>query len=124
MQQLYPAITSSTTASSFSTHQRQQHRHRLQIHNMWRCNRMLPARLLRGLFARPERLPSTGVALERYMAIDTAHAPSYALPDTECANVYIQQAVGTRFIILRPTNECRHKCRTLSVRLPQSFVRK
>ncbi|KAH8416728.1 hypothetical protein KR222_000278 [Zaprionus bogoriensis] len=91
-------------------------------HNLWRCNRMLPARLLRPIFARPMRLPSMGVALERYVAIDTAQAPAYTLPETECPNVYVQQAVGTRFIILRPTSECRQRCRTLSIRLTQSFV--
>ncbi|XP_034670909.1 uncharacterized protein LOC117903173 [Drosophila subobscura] len=93
-----------------------------QAHNLWRCNRMLPARLLRPIFARPSRLPSLAVALERYMAIDTAQAPAYTLPETECPNVYVHQAVGTRFIILRPTSECRHRCRTLSIRLTQSFV--
>ncbi|XP_017013054.2 uncharacterized protein [Drosophila takahashii] len=93
-----------------------------QAHSLWRCNRMLPARLLRPIFARPTRLPSMGVALERYVAIDTAQAPAYTLPETECPNVYVHQAVGTRFIILRPTSECRHRCRTLSLRLTQSFV--
>ncbi|XP_020803740.1 uncharacterized protein LOC110180417 [Drosophila serrata] len=93
-----------------------------QAHNLWRCNRMLPARLLRPIFARPTRLPSMGVALERYIAIDTAQAPAYTLPETECPNVYVHQAVGTRFIILRPTSECRHRCRTLSLRLTQSYV--
>ncbi|XP_037931832.1 uncharacterized protein LOC119666623, partial [Teleopsis dalmanni] len=93
----------------------------LQAHHLWRCNRMMPARLLRPLFA-STRLPNTGIALERYMSIDTAKASAYTLPETECANVYVQQAQGSRFIILRPTSECRHKCRTLSMRLPQSFV--
>lgn len=110
--------------------QHQQHRHHHDnfvhlstAHNLWRCNRMLPARLLRPIFARPLRLPSMSVALERYVAIDTAQAPAYTLPDTECPNVYVHQAVGTRFIILRPTSECRQRCRTLSMRLSQSFVR-
>uniref|UniRef100_A0A1I8Q8X2 Uncharacterized protein n=1 Tax=Stomoxys calcitrans TaxID=35570 RepID=A0A1I8Q8X2_STOCA len=92
-----------------------------QTHNLWRCNRMLPARLLRSFISRPTKLPSS-LALERYMAIDTNMAPSYTLPDTECPHVYIQQTVGSRFIILRPTSECRHRCRTLSMRLPQSYV--
>ncbi|KAI9582026.1 uncharacterized protein LOC119637482 [Glossina fuscipes] len=92
-----------------------------QSHNLWRCNRMLPARLLRQLIARPSTLPNS-LALERFMAIDTPQAPSYTLPDTECPHAYVQQALGNRFIILRPTSECRHRCRTLSMRLPQSFV--
>ncbi|ALC49049.1 CG4558 [Drosophila busckii] len=91
-------------------------------HNLWRCNRMLPVRLLRPIFARPLRLSSMGVALERYVAMDTAKAPAYTLPETECPNVYVHQAVGTRFIILRPTSECRQRCRTLSLRLAPSFV--
>ncbi|XP_075155278.1 uncharacterized protein LOC142228675 [Haematobia irritans] len=92
-----------------------------ETHNLWRCNRMLPARLLRSIISRPTKLPSS-LALERFMAIDTARYPSYTLPDTECPHVYIQQSLGSRFIILRPTSECRHRCRTLSMRLPQSFV--
>lgn len=94
---------------------------KMENHNLWRCNRILPARLLRQLIGRPSVLPSS-VALERFMTIDTPQAPSYTLPDTECPHVYIQQAMGTRFIILRPTSECRQRCRTLSMRLPQSFV--
>ncbi|KAH8387646.1 hypothetical protein KR093_008510 [Drosophila rubida] len=99
-----------------------QDQHADATHNLWRCNRMLPARLLRPIFARPLRLPSMGVALERFVAIDTSHAPAYTLPETACPNVYVQQALGTRFIILRPTSECRQRCRTLSIRLTQSFV--
>lgn len=90
-------------------------------HNLWRCNRMVPARLLRQLIARPVTLPPS-MALERYMTIDMPHAPSYTLPNTECPHVYVQQASGARLIILRPTSECRHNCRTLSVRLPSSYV--
>ncbi|KAL5273195.1 hypothetical protein ACFFRR_000140 [Megaselia abdita] len=96
--------------------------HQKPSHTLWRFNRMSPARLLRQLFVRPSRLPSTGISLERYISIDTKNSPSYAIPDTECANMYIQQAYGTRTIILRSTVECRQTCRTLSVRLPQSFV--
>lgn len=98
------------------------HTHHTQSHNIWRCNRMQPARLIRQLFERPQRLPKTGIALERYIMMDSSNAASYSLPDTECSNMYVQQASGTRFIILRPTPECRNKCRTLSIRLPQSFV--
>lgn len=94
---------------------------KMETHNLWRCNRMLPARLLRKLIARPSSLPSS-LALERYMTIDTPQAHSYTIPDTECPNVYIQQALGSRFIILRPTSECRHRCRTLSMRLPHSYM--
>lgn len=96
--------------------------HQIPSHNLWRCNRMPPARQLRQMFVRPSRLPATGLALERFLSIDTKDAPVYPLPDAECENMYIQQALGTRTIILRPAVECRHICRTISVRLPQSFV--
>lgn len=82
---------------------------------------MIPARLLRQLIARPATLPPS-VALERFMTIDMPHAPSYTLPNTECPHVYVQQVSGARLIILRPTSECRHNCRTLSMRLPPSYV--
>ncbi|XP_055389563.1 uncharacterized protein LOC129618686 [Condylostylus longicornis] len=96
--------------------------HQTQSHNLWRCNRMSPARLIRQLFVRPERLPSTGIALERFLSMDTHNAESYILPDGECSNMYIQQIQGTRNIILRPTIECRNKCRSISIRLTQSYV--
>ncbi|XP_059609478.1 uncharacterized protein LOC132256901 [Phlebotomus argentipes] len=93
-----------------------------ESHNVWRCNRMHPARLLRGLFPCPQRLPKTGMALERFLLVDTPAANPYRLPDMECSNVFVIQAAGSRTIILRPTSECRSKCRTLSVRLPTSYV--
>lgn len=94
----------------------------VESHNLWRCNRMNPLRLLRKLIARPDRLPSTGMSVERYLAIDTADGPSYTIPNTDCSNVFIVQLMGTRQIILRPTTECQQQCRTISVRLPESYV--
>lgn len=96
--------------------------HDLQSHTMWRCNRMEPARALRQLFPRPSRLPANGIALERFLAIDTIGAPPYPMPDTECSNMFAIQVAGVRTVVLRPTSECRHKCRTVSVRLPPSYV--
>ncbi|XP_055586264.1 uncharacterized protein LOC129738953 [Uranotaenia lowii] len=92
-----------------------------ESHNVWRCNRMAPARLLRTVFPRPARLPSTGVSLERYLVVDSPQAPPYRIPDAECANMFVLQGYGSRTFLLRPTQECRHRCRTLSVRLPASY---
>ncbi|KFB43936.1 hypothetical protein ZHAS_00011762 [Anopheles sinensis] len=92
-----------------------------ESHSVWRCNRMEPARLLRRLFPRPSRLPATGVSLERYLLIDTPQAPLYSIPDAECANMFVIQGSGSRTFLLRPTQECRHRCRTLSVRLPPYY---
>ncbi|XP_055524772.1 uncharacterized protein LOC129718230 [Wyeomyia smithii] len=93
----------------------------VESHNVWRCNRMAPARLLRALFPRPARLPATGVSLERYLIVDTPQAVPYRIPDAECANMFVIQGYGSRTFLLRPTQECRHRCRTLSVRLPASY---
>lgn len=93
----------------------------VESHSVWRCNRMAPARLLRSIFPRPARLPATGVSLERYLLVDSAQAPPYRIPDAECANMFVIQAYGSRTFLLRPTQECRHRCRTLSVRLPASY---
>lgn len=96
--------------------------HQAESHSIWRCNRMHPARILRGLFPRPQQLKDTGMSLERVLLIDTPAANPYRLPDMECSNVFVIQAAGTRTFILRPTSECRSKCRTLSIRLPTSYV--
>ena len=93
-----------------------------ESHNIWKCNRMAPARLLRKLFPSLKRIPTTGISPERYLSIDTAKAQPYPIPDTECSNAFIVQLDGTRTIVLRPTSECRHICRTVSIRLPRSYV--
>lgn len=93
-------------------------------HSMWRCNRMNPVRLLRQLVHHPHRLPRTGMSIERFLAVDTAGAPPYAIPDTDCSNVFIHQLLGSRTMVLRPTTECAGTCRTISVRLNESHVRK
>lgn len=96
----------------------------VESHSVWRCNRMAPARLLRSIFPRPARLPPTGVSLERYLIVDSPQALPYRIPDAECANMFVIQGYGSRTFLLRPTQECRHRCRTLSVRLPASYGRK
>lgn len=96
--------------------------HRLESHNIWRCNRMDPARLLRKYFPHPKRFPQTGTSLERFLLFDTPEANPYRIPDTECANVFLTQVRGNRKIVLKPTQECKTDCRTLSIRLPTSYV--
>lgn len=96
--------------------------HQLESHTLWRCNRMNPAQILRQIVPKPKRLPNSGMSIERYLAIDTASAPPYRIPDVDCSSIFVIQLKGTRTILLRPTTECKHKCRTISVRLPQSYV--
>lgn len=96
--------------------------HQLESHTLWRCNRMNPAQILRQIVPKPKRLPTSGMSIERYLAIDTASAPPYRIPDVDCSAIFIIQLKGTRTILLRPTAECKQKCRTISVRLPQSYV--
>lgn len=95
---------------------------RVESHNIWRCNRMEPARLLRKYFPHPKRFPPTGTSLERFLIFDTAEAKPYRIPDTECSNVFMTQIRGNRKIVLVPTQECRAECRALSIRLPTSYV--
>lgn len=98
--------------------------HQTESHNLWRCNRMNPLRLLRKVIVHPDRLPKTGLNIERFLAIDTPAGPSFQIPDTECSNVFVYHVKGIRTIILRPTAECDSQCRTITVRLPESYVRK
>lgn len=85
---------------------------------------MPPARLLRQLFPRPKQLPSTGLSLERFLSIDSPLAPPFRIPDAECSTMFMIQGHGSRIILLRPTQECRNVCKTLSVKLPAKYARK
>lgn len=96
--------------------------HRKESHNLWRCNRMNPLRLLRTLLVHPVELPRTGLSIERFLAIDSSTGPAYEIPETECSSVFVYQVTGVRTMIMRPTNECQGRCRTISVRLAQSYV--
>ena len=90
-----------------------------ESHSLWRINRMTPARLLRKLVP-SVRLPvNAAIGIERYVAIDLG-TQSYALPTTDCSNMFIYQAKGERTIVLRPTAECIQQCRTISVRLKEN----
>lgn len=93
-------------------------------HNLWRINRMTPARILRKLFPKPPGLPETaGIGVERFIAIDSANSISYTLPVTDCSNMFVYMAKGMRTIHLRPTNECQTKCRQLHIRLDENSYR-
>jgi hypothetical protein len=97
--------------------------HQEESSNVWRLNRMLPVRILRSVFPRPTRLPETGASVERFIILDTPQAAPYVLPDpSDCGNMYVIQGHGSRTILLRPTQECRTVCRTLSVHLPTNYV--
>ena len=84
---------------------------------------MLPARILRSVFPRPKQSPSTGASLERFIIVDTPQMAPYRLPDpSDCSNMYIIQGFGSRTLLLRPTQECRQVCKTLSIHLPTNYV--
>lgn len=92
-------------------------------HNLWRVNRMEPARLLRKLFPQPKSLPMhSSIDIERYIAIDIDGGVTYQLPSTDCSNMFVYQAIGSRMIHLQPTIECKHQCRRLSVILKQNHT--
>lgn len=94
-------------------------------HNLWRVNRMAPARILRTIFPTPKSLPlHAAIGIERYIAFDTVHSASYRLPTADCSNMFVYQARGSRTIHLQPTKECEQQCRRTSVRLKENFIRK
>lgn len=91
---------------------------------MWRINRMTPARILRKLFPQPKSIPkNAGIDIERYIAFDVnGGGVTYQLPTTDCSNMFIHQAIGSRMIHLQPTNECKQHCRRLTVKLKQNHI--
>lgn len=93
-------------------------------HNLWRINRMSPSRVLRTMFPAPETLPThAAIGIERYIAIDTGDDITYQLPSSDCSNIFVYQAVGSRTIHLQPTVECEEQCRRVSVRLKPNSTR-
>lgn len=92
-------------------------------HNLWRINRMTPARILRALFPAPKTLPKhAGIDIERYLAFDVNGGVTYQLPSTDCSNMFVYQAIGSRVIHLQPTGECEQHCRRISVKLKQNHT--
>lgn len=93
-------------------------------HHVWHINRMLPARILRKMFATPKYLPqNAGIGIDRYVIVDDASSESYELPTTDCSNMFVYQASGSRQIHLQPTKECHQHCRRISVRLKTNQTR-
>lgn len=93
-------------------------------HNVWRINRMAPARVLRALFPPPKTLPqNAGIDIERIITFDiSGGGMPYRLPTTDCSNMFVYQAIGSRVIHLQPTNECAQQCRRLTVKLEQNYT--
>lgn len=92
-------------------------------HNLWRINRMASARILRKVIPQPKILPlNSGIDIERYIAIDINGGITYQLPSTDCSNMFVHQAIGSRMIHLQPTSECKNQCRRLSVRLKKNQI--
>lgn len=92
-------------------------------HIAWRINRMSPGRVIRSVFKRPFIISEwSGQSIERYVMIDGTNAQPYMLPNTECSYVFVVQGSGERTVILRPSRECVHHCKTVSVLLKPSYV--
>lgn len=93
------------------------------LHISWRINRMTPARYLRKLFPRPDFISEwSGQSIERFIMIDGPKSTGYSLPSFECSYTFIIQGSGERTIILKPSKECGHSCRTVSVVLKPSYT--
>lgn len=92
-------------------------------HNLWRINRMAPARIIRQIIPQPKTLPlNSGIDIERYIIIDINGGVRYQLPSTDCSNMFVHQAIGSRMFHLQPTIECKNQCRRLSVQLKQNQI--
>lgn len=95
-----------------------------ESHNLWHINRMTPARILRKMFATPKHLPkNAGIGIDRYVSVDSVASAAYELPTTDCSNMFVHQASGSRHIHLQPTKECHQHCRRISVRLKPNHTR-
>ncbi|KAF4532941.1 hypothetical protein B566_EDAN000629 [Ephemera danica] len=68
----------------------------------------------------PHFVPThTEVAIQRYVFIDSPAAPSYHLPLTDFANIWVSQGSGTRLLALVPSPHCSQRCHPVSVLLQQ-----
>lgn len=84
---------------------------------------MLPGRLIRVLFPRPQIISEwSGQSIERYLMIDGASTGPYTLPNMECSYIFVAQGSGERIIVLKPSSECGGSCRTVSVLLKAPYV--
>lgn len=91
--------------------------------SIWRINRMAPARTLRTLFPLPKTIPpNAGIDIERIITFDIHGGIEYRLPTTDCSNMFVYQAIGSRVIHLQPTTECVQHCRQLTVKLEQNYT--
>lgn len=96
-----------------------------KTHTSWRINKMNSARIVRELFPRPGFLSEwSGQSVERFVMLDGPKAGQYLLPNMECSYIFVIQGAGERTIILKPSRECQQNCKTVSVILKTSYVRK
>ncbi|CAG7830865.1 unnamed protein product [Allacma fusca] len=88
------------------------------LHASWEINRASSVRMLRKYFPKPYFVPnSSEVSMQHFLFVDQILSPTYTLPVTEFANVFLTQASGTRHIILFPADTCKMLCKPLSVLL-------
>lgn len=85
---------------------------------------MEPARILRRVLGLPKNVLDyeASILIERYLLYDGPTSPSYQIPATEGANVFLKQLSGCRLIVLEPTSECLHSCQRLSVLLEEQHI--
>lgn len=84
---------------------------------------MMTAGLVRKVFPKPSFLSDrAGQSVERFIFIDGVRAEPYLLPNTECSYVFLIQGSGERTIVLKPSNECSNKCKTISMVLKPSHI--
>ncbi|CAH0669197.1 unnamed protein product [Spodoptera exigua] len=88
---------------------------------IWKFNNMNIAKVLRQVIPRPEVVPKFGQSTERFIIVDTSQR-SFSIPDTECSFSFLLALSGSREIHLLPAEECKHQCKTLKVKLKETYL--
>ncbi|CAG4941297.1 unnamed protein product [Colias eurytheme] len=88
---------------------------------IWKINTLNAARTLRQYIPRPKIVPKFGQSSERYIIVDTKGYP-FKVPDTECNFSFLLVLSGKRTVTLAPADECKHQCRSLEIKLPESYL--
>ncbi|XP_065350697.1 uncharacterized protein LOC135946416 [Cloeon dipterum] len=94
-----------------------------EAHLTWKVTRSEAARVLKKLFPLPPFMPpNTEAAIQRFIFIDGPTAPTYTIPLTDFANVWVSQAKGARLLALNSSPQCIGRCYGVSILLQEGDI--
>ncbi|XP_059478796.1 uncharacterized protein LOC132198661 [Neocloeon triangulifer] len=94
-----------------------------EAHFTWKVTRSEAARVLKKLFPLPPFVPpNTEAAIQRFIFIDGPAAPTYTIPLTDFANVWVSQAKGARLLALNSSPQCIGRCHGVSILLQEGDI--